>query len=113
MQMRLSPLLVVLLVTLATRAAPAKDCPQWGRFEVTFANPKTYANPYRDVSLDATFTRPDGSTVKFWGFYDNQQTWRLRFVPAPGRYTLEIAHRSANFAVDKVLMKLNDPAPPK
>jgi hypothetical protein len=34
-------------------------------------------------------------------------------VPAPGRYTLEIAHRSANFAVDKVLMKLSDPVPPQ
>jgi len=33
-------------------------------------------------------------------------------VDRPGTYTLEIAHRSANFAVDKILMKLNDPTPP-
>jgi hypothetical protein len=34
-------------------------------------------------------------------------------VPAPGRYTLEMAHRSANFAVDKILMKRDDPVAPK
>ena len=71
----------VLLVALATLGALAEDCPQWGRFEVAFTNANSYANPYRDVALEANFTRPDGSTVKFWGFYDGRQTWRLRFMP--------------------------------
>lgn len=34
-------------------------------------------------------------------------------VPAPGRYTFEFAHRSANFAVDKVLLKRDDPIAPQ
>ena len=34
-------------------------------------------------------------------------------VPAAGEYTFEIAHRSANFCIDKVMMKRGDPTPPK
>jgi hypothetical protein len=34
-------------------------------------------------------------------------------VEKPGHHTLEIAHRSSNFAIDKVLMKLNDATMPK
>jgi len=82
----------VLLAGLAPLASPAADCPQWGRFEAAFTNTTNYAAPYRDVSLDATFTRPDGSTVKFWGFYDGGQTWRLRFMPdQPGTWRYEAA----------------------
>jgi hypothetical protein len=33
-------------------------------------------------------------------------------VHEPGVQVLEIAHRSANYAIDRVLMKLNDPTPP-
>lgn len=33
-------------------------------------------------------------------------------VETPGHYTFEIAHRSANIAIDKVLMKLDDPTLP-
>lgn len=35
------------------------------------------------------------------------------WVPAPGRYTLGMAHRSANFAVDKVLLKRDDSTLPQ
>lgn len=54
---------------------------QWDRFEATLENNRTYADPYRDVGLDVTYTRPDGSTVEFWGFYDGGSTWRARFMP--------------------------------
>lgn len=58
---------------------------RWGRFEAIVRNPTNYANAYTDVTLDVVYTRPDGSTVSFWGFYDgdDQQpdTWRIRFMP--------------------------------
>src|SRR5688572_11727439 len=54
---------------------------RWGRFEVTLKNARSYANPYTDVSLDATYTRPDGRTVSFWGFYDGDATWKIRLMP--------------------------------
>ncbi|MCX8038164.1 MAG: DUF5060 domain-containing protein [Candidatus Sumerlaeia bacterium] len=53
----------------------------WDRFEWMLRNPRTYADPYRDVTLEATYTRPDGSTVRFWGFYDGDGFWKIRFMP--------------------------------
>jgi arylsulfatase A len=54
---------------------------QWSCFETSVVNAHRYWDPYTDVSLDVTYTRPDGSRVKFWGFYDGAAMWRLRFMP--------------------------------
>jgi hypothetical protein len=54
---------------------------QWDRFETSLSNPRVYADPYRDVELTAVFTKPDGTRVDFWGFYDGQATWKVRFMP--------------------------------
>jgi CubicO group peptidase (beta-lactamase class C family) len=54
---------------------------QWDRFEASIHNTKDYREPYRDVTLDVTYERPDGGKVEFWGFYDCGQTWRIRFMP--------------------------------
>ena len=54
---------------------------QWDKFEVSVENTKRYSDPFRDVTLDVIYTRPDGSRVKFWGFYDGSDTWKIRFMP--------------------------------
>ncbi len=54
---------------------------QWDRFEAALTNAKRYRNPYNDVTLDVTYTRPDATTVDFWGFYDGSATWKIRFMP--------------------------------
>src|SRR3981189_3533126 len=54
---------------------------QWGRFEAAVINTNIHTDPYRDVTLNVTYTRPDASTVSFWGFYDGNNTWRVRFMP--------------------------------
>jgi hypothetical protein len=54
---------------------------QWDRFEETITNSKNYSDPYSGVSLDVTYTRPNGSTIKFFGFYDGGNTWKIRFMP--------------------------------
>jgi len=54
---------------------------QWERFEATLIHKKKYADPYADVRLEVTYTRPDGKTVAFWGFYDGDSTWKLRLMP--------------------------------
>jgi hypothetical protein len=54
---------------------------QWDRFEETITNSKSYSDPYSGVSLDVTYTKPDGKTVNFWGFYDGGNTWKIRFMP--------------------------------
>jgi hypothetical protein len=64
--------------------------PQWSRFELALTNPAPHADPYRDVVLDVTYTRPNGSKILFWGFYDGGDVWRARFMPdAIGRWLYE------------------------
>jgi hypothetical protein len=80
--------LVLVCVVAAAIPARAAQTPsasvavkQWDRFEQALENPRSYRDPYRDVTLAVTFTRPDGTTVPFWGFYDGGRTWRFRFMP--------------------------------
>jgi hypothetical protein len=58
-----------------------KQVGQWDRFEASVTNSKTYSDPYNGVTLNVTYTKPDGSKVNFWGFYDGGNTWRIRFMP--------------------------------
>lgn len=53
----------------------------WERFEAQVSNDRVYADPYRDVTLTVEYTRPDGTSVSFWGFYDGGTTWKLRWMP--------------------------------
>ena len=64
-----------------TNAPTTNTVPQWERFETALTNTIVHADPYRDVTLNVTYTRPDASTVSFWGFYDGGSTWRMRFMP--------------------------------
>ena len=81
-------LLTLMFVLAAVCSAHAGDIPLWGRFETVIENARTYANPFRDVELDAVFTSPSGRTVKFFGYYDGDglggqegHVWKLRFMP--------------------------------
>ena len=59
----------------------------WDRFETSVTNSKSYADPYRDTELNVTYTRPDGSKLQFWGFYNGGSTWILRCMPdMPGKW---------------------------
>ena len=70
-----------LILFLCALTASAEDIGRWDRFEATITNSKTYSDPYNDVTLNVTYTAPDGETVEFWGFYDGDETWKLRFMP--------------------------------
>jgi hypothetical protein len=65
----------------AMQRSSIRQVGQWDRFEESVTNSKSYTNPYSDVSLDVIYTRPDKTTVNFWGFHDGEQTWRIRFMP--------------------------------
>lgn len=73
-------LIVLSLIGIWTSLSIAQT-PQWGRFEKSFENTKNYNDPYRDVTLNVTYTKPDNSTVQFWGFYDGGSIWKIRFMP--------------------------------
>jgi hypothetical protein len=77
----------LLLATSLSAAVPPPGVPQWGRFETGVPAVRLYADPDRDVSLNVTYTRPDGSTVIFWGFHDGPRGWKIRFMPdQPGTW---------------------------
>src|SRR5687768_16363122 len=77
-------LVCIALFCVALDAAQVK---QWDRFETPVTNTKKYADPYRDVQLLVTYRKPAGTEVKFWGFHDGGNTWRIRFMPdAPGKW---------------------------
>jgi len=61
--------------------SPCRTVGLWDRFERALANPKSYGDPYRDVTLTVIYTRPDASRVEFWGFYDGGSRWIIRFMP--------------------------------
>lgn len=85
----------------ALRADGPGHVPQWGRFEVAVAHRRTYANPFTDVTLDVTFTRPDSSTVAFWGFYDGEGMWRIRTLADQAgtwRYLARFSDGSGQFS---------------
>ena len=78
----------LLILARASGAEFQSSIPLWGRFETGVTNSRGYANPFADVALQATFTRPDKSRVSFWGFHDGDgnggqtgQVWKLRFMP--------------------------------
>jgi hypothetical protein len=87
--------LATLLFTTTSCGRPATGesslaVPQFGRFETAILHDRSYDDPFRDVTLDLTFTRPDGRQVAFWGFYDGGDSWRIRFMPdQPGVWQYE------------------------
>lgn len=59
------------------------DLPRYESLEITLKTDAQFSNPYdaRDVRLQALFTAPDGKTINVPGFWDGEQSWRVRFTP--------------------------------
>ncbi len=57
----------------------------------------SYENPFTDVTVDATFTSPLDREFTIPGFYDGENTWRVRFNPSEvGGWKYHIFSRPAN-----------------
>lgn len=70
---------------------------KWDTCEFSFLSQTTYGNPFVDVDLTAVFTHENGRTIQVNGFYDGDQTWRVRFMPlAEGRWSFETASNDAD-----------------
>lgn len=78
-------LLTLLLLLAATALQAQTKVEKWGCAELSFHHEAT-ENPF-DVTLEATFTNGDKSlTVR--GFYDGDNTYRIRFMPTvEGRWS--------------------------
>jgi len=65
--------------------------------EWTLQSKTPYKNPFINVTVDATFTSPSGEKFTVPGFYDGEDTWRVRFNPNEvGRWKFNIFSRPAN-----------------
>lgn len=73
--------LILLGVLVAPIGAQAKNVPRYEIFEVELTSAKTYANPFMDTTVTATFTAPSGRKLMAYGFHDGGSTWRIRIAP--------------------------------
>jgi hypothetical protein len=73
----------------AAEGAPfyARHVEQWGVQELTLRSARAYNNPFTEVRIQGQF-RSQGREVTVEGFYDGEQTWKVRFMPeAAGEWT--------------------------
>ena len=54
---------------------------QWMVTELAFKSSKTYPNSFNEVDLDVIFTHTNGTALKVPAFWDNSDTWKVRFAP--------------------------------
>lgn len=57
-----------------------KRAEQWGIEEITLHSTRTDKNPFKEVSLQTRFAC-GARSILVAGFYDGEQTWRIRFMP--------------------------------
>jgi hypothetical protein len=98
----------------SSAVAIAADVGQWERFEAKLIHRKQYADPYADVRLQVTYTRPDGKKIAFWGFYDGDQTWKIRFMPdvlGTWKYQAQLSDGSAGMVGEFTCVASKTPGP--
>jgi hypothetical protein len=75
----------------------SQGIPQYDLFEVALNSSVTYANPFKDVAVTATFTSPSGRQRVAHGFYDGGNIWRARIAPdETGEWTYSITSNDAS-----------------
>ena len=62
-------------------SVPVFDIPRWKMHEFSATGRAHVDNPFRDGMLIGEFTSPSGNLRVIDGFYDGEDTWRLRFAP--------------------------------
>lgn len=78
------PLALLVITCLLGSCSPPADqtdgsaIPVWGRFEAAFVATGT---PDPDTDLTVRFTSPGGQVHTVTGFWDGENTWRVRFMP--------------------------------
>lgn len=54
---------------------------QWRTIEIKLTSSVTYTDPFWDVDVTATFTRPGSTPITRPAFWDGGSTWKIRFAP--------------------------------
>lgn len=59
----------------------AANVEQWHPTDLSFTSTNSYSNSFLNVSMSATFTGPNSTTLTIPGFYNGNNTWIVRFSP--------------------------------
>ncbi len=90
-----SAIWIVAIMMLSAQA----DVEQWHPVDLSFTTSTSFANPFEDVTMDATFTGPGNVTLKIPGFYIGGNTWKVRFAPTQiGNWTYVTSSPDANLS---------------
>jgi len=54
---------------------------QWQAVEINLTSSVVYKDPFQDVDVTATFTRPGSKPITRPAFWDGGSTWKVRFAP--------------------------------
>lgn len=60
---------------------PIPEVQQWTTHEITLISNSYYDNGYTDVDVWAHFTNGNGDTLLRPAFWDEGNTWKIRFAP--------------------------------
>lgn len=64
----------------------------WQTVEIQLTSSKSYADPFNNVDVTATFTGPGGTTITRPAFWDGGAVWKIRFAPTKtGAWTMTTA----------------------
>lgn len=74
-------LLVGLTVFARAETAETVQVSRWEMHEFSLRGRSPGDNPFRDAALNGEFTSPTEKVLAVSGFYDGDDTWRLRFTP--------------------------------
>jgi hypothetical protein len=75
------------------------EIPNYERVEFLLAIEADYENPYnlQEISLEAFFNGPNGTEMVVPGFWDGEESWRIRFTPSQvGEWTYAVAVTDKN-----------------
>ncbi|MDJ1115097.1 DUF4038 domain-containing protein [Microbacterium dauci] len=103
---------------IGSSASAAEEAPSiqlsgetWRAIEIELTAEGSYADPFGEVDVLASFSGPDGQVVERPAYWDGGRTWRVRFAaPAPGSWEMTttsnrsdagLAGRTASIDVDE------------
>ena len=73
----------------------------WKMWEITLLANTDYNNPFKDVTISATFSNPAGDVMNVKGFWDGERTYRVRFTPPDASaWSYQISSNHADLALE-------------
>ncbi len=76
-----------LIMNACQKTDPIATIGQWQEYEITLTSSKTYDNPYTRVDIHAVFKDSAGQEIVRPGFWDGDNTWKIRFAPPAANNT--------------------------